>query len=91
MEVSVRPPEELIPAADREHRSALAGRLQHAGGLREQVLRDERLFAILPAADVEEIVLARATGSPIETGLTSSSWPRHAARRDRTAMLPRSA
>ena len=31
----------------------------HAGGLREQVLRDERLFAILAAADVEEIVLAR--------------------------------
>jgi hypothetical protein len=59
VKVAVRAAEELIPAANREHGSTLCDRLPYPGGLDEQVLCDERLFAILAAADVEQIVLAR--------------------------------
>ena len=59
VEAAVAAPEELVAAADGEHRSAAANGLVHLLGLRGQVLRDEELLAILPAAHVEEIVRAR--------------------------------
>ena len=66
VEVAVRAAEELIPAANREHGCALGDRFPNIGGLDEQVLCDERLFAILAAADVEQIVLTRI--DPISNG-----------------------
>ena len=82
MEVTVGPPEELVPAADREHRGTLGDRLPYAGGFCEQVTCDERLFAVLAAADVEEIVLARVDrlsnrdGSHVELMPTPRRTPR---------------
>ena len=91
--VAVEAAEQLVAAADGEdapRRPSTAAR--SAVGLRGEVDRDERLLAVLAAADVEQVVRARlARASPIETASTSSSCPRQAARRASTAMLPRSA
>ena len=59
VEIAVRAAEELVAAAHREQRRARRHRLTHTARFREQVLCNERLFAVLPAADVEEVVLAR--------------------------------
>ena len=59
MGVTVGAPEELVPAADREQRGASGNGLAHAVGLCNEVKRDERLLAVLAAADVEKVVLAR--------------------------------
>ena len=53
----VAPPEELITATDGEHGGPLADALLDCVSLRGQIRRHERLFAILAAADVEQIVL----------------------------------
>src|SRR5439155_7675955 len=58
MEAAIAAPEELVAAAHGEERSPAARRLQHLLGLRGQVLRDQELFAILPAADIQQIVRA---------------------------------
>ena len=58
LEVAIRPTEELIPAAHRQHGRACLRRGQHAVRLRDEVARDERLFPVLAAADVQQIVIA---------------------------------
>ena len=89
--VAIEAAEELITAADGENDAAAGRRLAHCVALRSEVDGDESLLAILAAADVEQVEIPGAQVSPIDTGATSSSWPRHAARRASTAMLPRSA
>ena len=59
MEVTVGAPEELVPAADCEQRGAAGNGLAHPVGLCNEILGDERLFAVLAAAHIEKIVLAR--------------------------------
>ena len=50
--------EQLVAAADREQRRAVRnGRLDRVS-LRDEIGRDQRLFAVLAAADVVEVVLA---------------------------------
>jgi len=85
VEVTVGAPEELVPAADREHGGTFGDRLPYPCGLSDQVLCDERLFAVLAAADVEEVVLAgierlsNRDGSHVEL----VTAPRRAPRQDR--------
>ena len=60
VEAAVSAAEQLVAAAHREERGAAADdRLDQRLRLRREVLRDEKLLAILPAADVVEVVLAR--------------------------------
>ena len=59
MEVTVRAAEELVAAADREQRGTGRDRLPDARRLRRQILRDQRLLAVLATADVEQVVVAR--------------------------------
>src|SRR6266550_3667116 len=59
VKVAVGAAEELVATADREQCGAARNRRAHALGLRNEVLCDERLFAVLAAADVEKVVLAR--------------------------------
>ena len=84
--------EQLVAAADGEQGgAALDGRPDRLA-LPGEVGRDQRLLAILPAADVEQVVIPRAGARPpTDTPSTTSSWPRSAARRESTAMFPRSA
>ena len=90
-QVAVEAAEQLVAAADGEQgRAAGDGRAERLA-LRGQVGRDQRLLAILPAADVEEVVAAGSIASP-----TPIPRPRARARATRraapsTAMLPRSA
>src|SRR5438477_619466 len=49
--VAVEAAEQLIAAADREHGGAAGDRLPQRLALRGEVVRDERLLSILPAAD----------------------------------------
>jgi hypothetical protein len=55
---SVSAPEKLVTATDGEQRRAAGDRVCDPLALRRQIGRDERLLAILSAADVEEIVRA---------------------------------
>src|SRR5207248_5621846 len=57
VEIQVRTAEQLVTAADREQRGSARHRLAYAFRLRGQVLRDQRLLAVLAAADVEQVVL----------------------------------
>ena len=57
--VAVVAAEQLVAAADGEHGGAARDRLVHGVGLRGEVDRDERLLAVLAAADVEQVVRAR--------------------------------
>jgi hypothetical protein len=59
VEVAVRTAHQLVAAADGEQRRSGRNRLAHAVRLGDEVLRDERLLAVLSAADVEQVVLAR--------------------------------
>ena len=88
--VAVEAAEQLVAAADREERGAARRPRRAARGLADEVGRDERLLAVLAAADVEEVDAA-GTASPSPIAVTSSSWPRAAARAVSTAMFPRSA
>ena len=90
--VAVEAAEELVAAADGECRGATGDRLAKPLALRGQVVCDQRLLAVLSAADVVEVVCPgpdRALRA--RSALTSSSRPRAAARRAKTAMFPRSA
>ena len=89
--VAVEAAEELVAAADGERRGAAGDPLAKPFALRSQVVCDQRLLSVLSAADVVEVVSPALTGSPIPMALTSSSRPRAAARRAKTAMFPRSA
>ena len=53
--VAVEPAEQLVAAADGEKRRPGGGRFGERAGLAGEIGRDERLLAILPAADVEEV------------------------------------
>ena len=59
MEAAVPAPEELVAAADRQHRGTAGDRLPQLLRLRGHVLGNQELLAVLPAADVEEVVGAR--------------------------------
>ena len=58
-DVAVEAPEQLIAAADREQRRAVLDRLAERLRLAGEVGGDERLLAVLPAADVVEVDGAR--------------------------------
>jgi len=84
--------EQLVPAADRQHRR-LAGERRGDRvplGL-DQVVRDERLVAVLAAADVEQLVRLGIKRSPGPAADRENPIPRQAQRRSSTAMFPRSA
>src|SRR5687768_2851418 len=51
--------EQLVAAADREDRRAACRRLLQSLALLDEVDRHQRLLAVLAAADVEEVVVAR--------------------------------
>ena len=88
---AVAPAEQLVAAADREQRGPAVDRGAEVVASYGEVGGDQRLLAILAAADVEKVVHAGLEGVPRVTGSSSSSWPRAPARRWSTAMLPRSA
>ena len=92
-DVAVEAAEQLVAAADGEERRAGLDRLAERRRLAGEVVRDERLLAVLAAADVEEVDLAgRDLVVHADRRVTSSSCPRAAARCvESTAMLPRSA
>src|SRR5438094_1178308 len=58
VKIAVRPPEELVSPADREQGRAGRRRFANTVRLFDQVLCDQRLLAVLAAADVEQIMLA---------------------------------
>src|SRR5262249_43233314 len=62
VEAWVRAPQQRVAAADREQRGTAVDRRAHTGGLRDEVIGDQRLLAVLAAADVEQVVLARVDG-----------------------------
>ena len=57
---TVEPAEELVAAADGQHRGAARDRLADRLALRGEIGRDQRLLTILAAADVEQVVLPGA-------------------------------
>ena len=57
-DVAIETPEQLVAAAHGEERSTRVGRCAQRLGLLEEVARDERLLAVLAAADIEEVDLA---------------------------------
>ena len=57
---TVEPTEELVTAADGQHRCATRDRLADRLALRGEVGRNQRLLTILAAADVEQVVLPGA-------------------------------
>ena len=78
-DVAVEAAEQLVAAADGEEGGAALDSLaQRVRPSSTRSWRDERLLAILAAADVEEVDLAAGTGSPMPIARTSSSWPRSA-------------
>ena len=62
--VAVVATEQLVAAADGEDGRAAGNSLVHGVRLRGEVDRDERLLAILAAADVQQVVRARAAARP---------------------------
>ncbi len=56
-EVAIRPAEQLVPAAHGQQGGAVRERLVDALALVREVGGDERLLAVLAAADVEQVVL----------------------------------
>ena len=57
---TIEPAQELVPAAHGEHGRSAADRLSDRLAPRSEIRRDQRLLPILPAADVEQVVFARA-------------------------------
>jgi hypothetical protein len=57
--VAVEAAQELVAAADGEERGAVGDLLAKSVALRREIRRDEGLLAVLPAADVEEVDLAK--------------------------------
>ena len=90
--VEIAAAEELVAAADGEQRRAAVDRRLDRRALRDEVRRDQRLLAILAAADVEQVVLAGADlvadGDRASPRARGRAAPRA---RAKTAMLPRSA
>jgi hypothetical protein len=60
VETAVSPAEELIAAADGKHGGALRNRLVQRVRLVHEILGNEELLPVLPAADVIEVVLSRS-------------------------------
>ena len=60
--VAVEAPEKLIAAADGEQRGAAVDRGMYPLTVRREGRRDQLLLAVLPAADVVEVVLAGPHG-----------------------------
>ena len=92
VEAAVAAAEQLVAAADREQRRAARDRLaQRAPPSPRDPPR--RAPARGPGRRRRRRGRARRgrAGRPCRARVTSSSWPRHAARRASTAMLPRSA
>ena len=89
---AVAAPEQLVAAADGEQRRAGLDGPPQVVASRREVGRDQRLLAILAAADVDEVErprLERVAG--LDRASPRARGPRRAARRAKTAMLPRSA
>ena len=59
VEAAIAAAEQLVAAADREHGRSAVDRLVQRLRLPREILRDEQLLAVLAAADVVEVVLAR--------------------------------
>ena len=55
LEIAVRATEELVPAADGERCDAVVDGGKDLGTLGREILGDQSLLPVLPAADVEEI------------------------------------
>ena len=89
--VAVAAAEQLVAAADGEHGGAARDRLLDCVSLRGEIRRDQRLLAILAAADVEEVVLARARARRRARPTSPRARARAARAALSTAMLPRSA
>ncbi len=58
VEAAVAAAEQLVAAADGERRRAAGDRLAESRSLPGEIVRHEELLAILPAADVVEVVVA---------------------------------
>jgi hypothetical protein len=85
-------PEQLQPAADGEdHGAAIRRGVQRVALDGREVLRAQRLVAVLAAAEVEEVVGVGSTSSPSPAPASSKPIPRHAQRRSSISRLPRSA
>ena len=82
VEVAIGASKELIAAADGKKRRAGLHRAEQTVRLRREIIRDERLLAILAAADVEQIVLARphAVADAESVDLELMATPRRAPR-----------
>ena len=74
--VAVEAAEQLVAAADGEHRGAAVDRLGERRALRGDVGRDQRLLSVLAAADVEQVVRLRERRLAEADAATSSSSPR---------------
>ena len=90
--VAVEAAEQLVAAADGEERRRRLRRVAQRAALRDEIGRDERLLAVLAAADVEEVDLRAGTGSPMpDRDARRARGRARGARPASTAMLPRSA
>src|SRR5439155_10867213 len=65
----VAAPEQLVAPADREQRRAALDRRVDGTRLAREIFRDDRLLAVLPAADVEEVVRPGLEGAAQADGL----------------------
>ena len=89
---AVPAPEQLVAAAHGEQRRAAVDRLADRRALRGEIRRDQRLLAILAAADVEQVVRAGRERVAEPDRLDDRARARAAQRgASSTAMLPRSA
>ncbi len=59
VEAAIAAAEQLVAAADRERGRSAVDRLVQRLSLPYEILRHEQLLSVLPAADVEEVVVAR--------------------------------
>src|SRR6185437_10892658 len=85
VEVSIRAPEQLVAAADREHRGSIGHRPTYVFRLRRQIRRDKGLLAVLAASDIQQIVLvgSQRIADRHRTHLKVMAPPRCAAGKDR--------
>ena len=89
--VAIEPSEQLVPAADGQHDSALCHRVSEGGAPGCEVRRDEPLLWIQPAADIEEIRISGRRGAETHRIARRPRCHAYSARPVSTARLPRSA